>query len=134
MIKPVDKMNARSKMVRIGMTCMGQRLVGAYRSMLDEETGKTFCMLMTWNGHNDKVYFAVHETDEYLHLFFEDVPRDFDREHALRDQGSIALPENVTGSREYQKVYDQLFRAMTKKLEDLGYCLDKDLNVTEEEE
>lgn len=133
MLKAIEKMHARSKMVQLGMSCMGQQLVGAYRLIQDEETNKTFCMMMYWNGRNDHISYSVHESDEYMHLFFEDVPNNWERERQLRDHGNIELPSDITESKAYQKVYAQLFRAIRKKMSDLGCIVDDDMTVRWEE-
>ncbi len=127
MYKPTEKAHIRSKMVQIS-GCMGQRLAGAYRTLQDEETGKTICLMFAWNGR-DQLTFAVHETDEYMHLFFEDNGRDMKREHYLWEHGHVELPEDVIQSKSYQRVYQQLLRGITKKIEKAGYKVQEDLTV-----
>lgn len=134
MIKTVDKVHCRSKVVRIG-PCYAQGLYGAYRTLVDEETGMTFCMMMKFTSSSeDKVDFYIHKDDEYMKLFFEDVERDFDREYFLRDHGSIELPEAIKESKEYKRVYDQLFRNMSKLLANMGCKLNEDLTFEDIDE
>ena len=130
MIKAVDSMHLRGKLVRVGMSCMGQQLAGAYRTLKDEETGTQFCMMMYWASPGKSISYSVQATDELMHLFFEDVPNDWEREKELQENGGLELPEAVTESKAYQRVEDQLFRAVCKKMDSLGYAVDEEMNVT----
>ena len=130
MLKAIERMHVRSKIVQIGATCMGQLLTACYRTLKNEETGLSFCMMMRWSGHDTgKVNFNVQETDELMHLWFEDHGCDWERENYLKAHGDIQLAQEVLDSAVYQRVYQQLLRAMKKKLAEEDLTVDDALNI-----
>ena len=88
----------------------------------------SFCMIMRWNGFGD-VEFKVQETDEQMHLWFEDNGCDRERERKLEQYGDIQLDQTVVESSVYQKVYQQLRNAITKKIAEKGYTVNDDFSV-----
>ena len=112
----------------MGCSCMGQQLVACYRTLKDEDTGLSFCMIMRWNGFGN-VEFKVQKTDELMHLWFEDNGCDWERERELEQNGDIQLDQMVVESSMYQKVYQQLKDAITKKITEKGYTVNDDFSV-----
>ena len=131
-VKAVERIHVRVDFVQIGCSCMGQHLVAAYRTLKNEADGSTFCMMIRWNGHEDRpACFSVQKSDELMHLFFEDGVYDWERECELNEHGDIELPPEVIASPTYQRVYNQLISSMDKKLQSLGYKLEDDFSVVE---
>ena len=131
-VKSMERIHVRANFVQIGCSCMGQQLVAAYRTLKNEADGSTFCMMIRWNGHEDRpACFSVQKSDELMHLFFEDGVYDWERECELNEHGDIELPPEVIASPTYQRVYKQLISSMDKKLQSLGYKLEDDFSVVE---